>query len=477
MSDATATDLLFRPVDELAGLVRSGELSARELVQTSLDRIEELNPQLNAFVDVFAEDALAAADAVRPGDERPLAGVPVAIKNNRGVEGRRLTFAGDFLGDFIAPYDHNVTRRLRDAGAIVVGTTTLPEYGILPVTETRRFGPTRNPWDTDRTPGGSSGGSAAAVASGMVPFAHANDGGGSTRIPASCCGLVGLKPQRGRISLAPDVGEQFLVQDGVLTRTVRETAMLLDLLAGYEVGDASWAPPPAEPFAATAAREPGKLRIAVSLTPALEDIPLDPAYAAAARETGELLARLGHEVEEVEAPWQSNELMHPFTATFGSAVSVQIAFASLLAGRGPTAEDMETLSWWVWETCAGIDATQAELARIQLQGASRAVIAWMSQWDVVVTPALAEPPVPIGTIDPQGPDPRATFNRAGMFTPFTALFNVSGQPAISLPLTESNGLPVAVQLVGTPADEGRLLALSAQVESARPWAGRRPPVS
>jgi amidase len=233
MPDTSAADLMFRPVDELAGMVRSGELSSRELVQASLDRIAELDPQLNAFVDVYAEDALAAADAVGPGDERPLAGVPVAIKNNRAVEGKRLTLSAAFMGDFVAPYDHNVTARLKAAGAIVVGSTTLPEWGILPVSEARRNGePTRNPWDRERTPGGSSGGSAAAVASGMVPFAHANDGGGSTRIPAACVGLVGLKPQRGRISLAPELGEQFLVQDGVLTRTVRETSLLLDLLAG-----------------------------------------------------------------------------------------------------------------------------------------------------------------------------------------------------------------------------------------------------
>src|SRR4051794_41244439 len=220
MSTAAGADLLFRPVHELAGSVRSGELTARELVQASLDRIAELNPTLNAFVDVFAEEALAEADGIGPDDPRPFAGVPIAIKNNRAVAGRRLTFASDFAGDFVAPYDHNVVARLKAAGFVIVGTTTLPEWGILPTTETARFGPTRNPWDQSRTPGGSSGGSAAAVASGMVPIAHANDGGGSTRIPAACCGLVGLKPQRGRISLGPEGGDHPLAQDGGLTRTV-----------------------------------------------------------------------------------------------------------------------------------------------------------------------------------------------------------------------------------------------------------------
>src|SRR3954452_4845103 len=217
MSTAAGADLLFRPVHELAALVRSGALPARELVSASLDRIAELNPSLNSFVDLFAEDALAEAEATGPGDPRPFAGVPIAIKNNRAVAGKRLTFASNMVGDFLAPYDHNVVARLRAAGFVVVGTTTLPEWGILPTTETARFGATRHPWEQTSRPGGSSGGSAAAVASGMVPIAHANAGGGSTRIPAACCGLVGLKPQRGRISLAPEIGHHPLVLDGVLT--------------------------------------------------------------------------------------------------------------------------------------------------------------------------------------------------------------------------------------------------------------------
>jgi len=210
------TDLMFRPASELAGMVRAGDLSARELVQVSLERIEELNPALNAFVQVDAERALASADEIAPGDGRPFAGVPIAIKNNRPVRGLRLTYGCSLMTDYVSDYDHNVTRRLRDAGFVIVGTTTLPEYGILPTTEARLFGPTRNPWDLQRTPGGSSGGGAAAVAAGLVPVAHGNDGGGSIRIPAACCGLVGLKPARGRISLAPELGDSALAIDGVL---------------------------------------------------------------------------------------------------------------------------------------------------------------------------------------------------------------------------------------------------------------------
>src|SRR3954464_9341817 len=251
MADA---ELLFRPALELAGLVRGGELSSRELVAASLQRLDALNPDVSAFSAVFHDEALAAAAAIHPGDERPFAGVPVAVKNNRAIEGRRLTYCSDFTGDWRAPYDHNVVQRLRAAGFVIVGSTTLPEWGILPWTNTKRFGATRNPWDPARTSGGSSGGSATAVAAGMVPIGHANDGGGSTRIPAACWGFVAPKPQRNRISLSPEIGQSFLATDGVLTHTVADTAAALDVLAGREVGDAAWAPPPAEPFAAAARR-------------------------------------------------------------------------------------------------------------------------------------------------------------------------------------------------------------------------------
>ena len=474
---------MFRPVDELAGMVRSGEVGARELVQASLDAIDAHNPQLNAFVDVFAEEALAEAGKVGRDDPRPFAGVPIAIKNNRAVEGKRLTFAAEFMGDFVAPFDHNVTARLKAAGFIVVGTTTLPEYGIVPVTETARFGATRNPWDTERTPGGSSGGSAAAVASGMVPIAHANDGGGSTRIPAACCGLVGLKPQRGRISLAPELGHQFLVSDGVLTRTVRETALLLDILEGYELGDIAWAPPPGEPFATSAAAAPGKLRIALTTTTPLPDSPVDPVCAQAVRDAGKLLESLGHEVEEVEAPWQIPGMLELFTASFGPAVALQMAFAGMVAGREPTQEDMEPLSWAIWSVCKNITSTEALGAEAQLHGLARQLITWAAGYDAVLTPSLAEAPVTLGTIDPMSENPMGAFARSGQFTPYTATQNVTGSPAISLPLyarpdgDPDAGLPLGVHLIGQPAAEGALLALSAQLEQAHPWADRRAPVS
>jgi amidase len=470
------SDLLFRPALELATLVRSGELSARELVEASLARIDALNPELNAFVDVFHDEALAAAAAVHPGDERPFAGVPIAIKNNRAIEGRRLTYCADFMGDWPVPYDHNVVRRLRAAGFVVVGSTTLPEWGILPWTNTKRFGATRNPWDPARTSGGSSGGSATAVAAGMVPVAHANDGGGSTRIPAACCGLVGLKPQRGRISLHPEIGQSFLAIDGVLTRTVADTAAALDLLAGREVGDAAWAPPPDEPFATSAGREPERLRVALTVAPPL-DVPIEPARAQAARDAAALLESLGHEVEEADPPWRQPQLGELFTALFAPLVMLQVAQGRMIAGRDPAEGDMEPLSWALWNLVGGMSALDAHLAQAQLEIFARALLGWMDRYDVIVAPALAEAPVLLDDVHWQTDDPMGLFTRSAAFTPFTAVANVTGQPAISVPLYEHEGLPVAAQLFGRPAAEGTLLAVAGQLEAAHPWADRRPRVA
>jgi amidase len=477
------SDLMFRPASELAGMVRAGELSARELVQTSLERIEQLNPELNAFVQVDAERALAAADRVQAGDERPFAGVPIAIKNNRAVAGLRLTHGCSLMRDFVADHDHNVTRRLRRAGFVVVGTTTLPEYGILPTTEARLFGPTRNPWDTRRTPGGSSGGSAAAVASGMVPVAHGNDGGGSIRIPAACCGLVGLKPQRGRVSAAPELGESLLSTDGVLTRTVADTAAILDVLAGYEVGDATWAPPPSEPFAATASRPPvsdrsGGLRIAATTLAPIADAVVDPVCARAVADAGELLRSLGHEVDEVDPPWQVEGLQELFAAVFCVHIDLSIVFSGVVAGRGAggvSEKDMEPMSWAIHSMVGKLNAVGGFGATARLQAFTRRLVEFLEPYDALLTPALAERPLPLGTLDTAAEDPMSTFTRSGLFTPFTPVFNASGQPGVSLPLFHGDdGLPLAVQLVARPAGEGPLLALAAQLEAARPWADRRP---
>jgi amidase len=471
-------DLLFRSAAELASLVRDGEVTATELVDASLERIEVVDREVNAFTRVYADEARALAGQVGPGDTRPFAGVPIALKDIAASKGMRLTAGSDLFGEFTPDYDAHVIRRLKEAGFVPVGTASTPEMGILPVTEPRRFGPTRNPWDLARTPGGSSGGSAAAVAAGMVPLAHGSDGGGSIRIPAACCGLVGLKPSRGRISRGPESGDDMLVQDAVLTRTVAETAELLDLLHGYEPGDATWAPPPSEPYARAAARDPERLRIGMTMATAVET-EVHPESQRAAREAAELLSELGHEVTEIESPpWAEGDLLPVFMTVFGSHISTAVVLGGVVTGREPTEELVEPLTWQIFDRARSMGGMDYLLARLQLQALSRQIIALWSGFDVMLTPALAERPVPIGEIDPCGDEPWEAIRRAGRFTPYTAIFNVTGTPGISVPLLQGDdGMPLAVQLVGPPAREDLLISLAGQLERARPWADRVAPVA
>ena len=463
---------------ELASMIRAGELSAPELVESSLRRIDELEPRINAFTHVAHESALAAASEVGAGDSRPFAGVPIAIKDNRPVAGMPITMCSDLFADAVANHDAHLVRRLRDAGFVIVGKTALPEMGILPTTESRRFGPTRNPWDLERTPGGSSGGSAAAVAAGMVPIAHGNDGGGSTRIPAACCGLVGLKEARGRVSVGPDAGDSLLVQDGVLTRTVAETAALLDVLAGYELGDATWAPPSPEPFAELARRDPGRLRIGLALNPPLEGAMLDPVCERAARDASALLESLGHSVEEITPPWSNQDVLSDYTRVSAPMTSMSVMVGGRLRGRDPTPDDVEPLTWAMWERARSTDAVAFVSAEARIKALARKVVTFLDAYDAVLTPALARPPVPIGQIHGRGPDPWGHYRRSGYFTPFTAIFNVTGLPAISLPLYQTDdGLPMAVQLGGRPLREGVLLSLAGQLERELPWSGRVAPLA
>jgi amidase len=471
------SDLLFRSAGELAALVRSGELSARELVAESLGRIDECQPKLNAFTHVAHESAMAAAEKIGPGDPRPFAGVPIASKDSRPVADMPLTMCSDLFGDFVPKHDAFCVRRLREAGFVIVGKTALPEMGILPTSESRRFGPTRNPWAPDRTPGGSSGGSGAAVSGGMVPIGHGNDGGGSTRIPAACCGLVGLKSARGRVSVGPDAGQSFLVGDGVLTHTVGDTAALLDVLAGYEPGDANWTPPPPAPFAELAARPPERLRIGLALNPPLEGATLDPVCETAARDAAALLESLGHRVEEITPPWSGLDLLPDFTRAFGPAVSMTTLAGGRLAGREPSEDDVEPLTWALWERARSQDTLSLLAAQNRLESVARSLVAFLSSYDAVLTPALAARPLPIGEVHGRGPDPWDHYQRSGAFTPYTAIVNVTGQPAISLPLFHGDdGLPTGIQLIGPPAREDIILQLATELEHARPWADRRPSV-
>ncbi len=457
-------------------MVRSAELSAGELVAASLARIDELEPSVNAFTHVAHESALAAAAAIGPGDPRPFAGVPIAVKDNRPVAGMPLTMGSDLWGDFTPRHDAFLVSRLRSAGFVIVGKTTMPEMGILPTTEPRRFGPTHNPWASDRTPGGSSGGSAAAVAAGAVPLAHGNDGGGSMRIPAACCGLVALKPARGRVSAGPDIGYSFLTVDGVLSRTVAETAELLDVLAGYEPGDVAWASPPPGSYAMLSGREPGRLRIGVALVSPLEGVTLDPLHERGVRDAAALLESLGHGVEEIEPPWSELDLLPDFTRLFGPSASMTTMTGERLAGRELVESDVEPLTWAIWAHTRELSVMSYLAAQARLESVARSIVAFMAPYDAVLTPALAQRPVPIGEIHGLGPEPWTQYRRSGYFTPYTAIVNITGQPAIALPLFHGDdGLPVSVQLIGAPAHEEVLLSLASQLERARPWAERRPP--
>ncbi len=475
---ADQTNLLTRPASDLAALVRDGEVTARELAEAALQRIEALNPRVTAFTALDADRALASADEIETGDPRPFAGVPIAIKDLfTPIEGFRQTNCSELLAaGAVSNFDDHVVARIRDAGFVILGVTNSPEFGILPVTEPRLNGPTRNPWDLERTPGGSSGGAAAAVASGMVPIAHGSDGGGSIRIPSACCGLFGLKPSRGRISQAPVLGDHFLSTDGALTRTVADSAAMLDLLAGYVEGDSTWAPPPEEPFAAAAARDPGRLRVGVVKTsPIGSDV--DPLSVGAVDDAAALLSSLGHDVFDAPAI-DMPQLLPTFTVLWAVTVAGSVVLTAALAGREPTQESVEPLSWELYQQGMNTGAVQFAGAMVALQAASREIVARFEEFDVLLTPALGQRPVPIGTLDACSDDPMADFAESARFTPFTALWNVSGQPAMSVPLYQGeDGLPLAVQIVGRPVGESTLLSLAAQLEAAEPWSERLAPLA
>jgi amidase len=470
-------DLMFKSAIEQAELVRSGEVSSRELVEASLVAIDRLNDDLNAVVTRCDERALAEADAVQPGDDRPLAGVPLLVKDLAALtEGVRTTMGMRALEDWAPSHDSATVRRLRGAGAIVVGKTNLPELGILPVSEPLRFGPARNPWDTSRTPGGSSGGSAAAVAAGIVAIAHGNDGGGSIRIPASCCGLVGLKPARGRVSWAPDLSELAagFATDGVLTRSVRESALGLDIIAGYEPGDPYWAPDPSGSFVGAVGRDPGKLQVAF-IVESPNGVPVHDDCVSATARAAELLESLGHDVQQVEIEVDEGYVEN-FVTVWVAGTANEVNTWSRLAGRELDVDLLEPLTRQMYDMSLQLSATDYLGALDWLHDYSRRIVSMWEGIDVLLTPTLAQPPIEVGGLEPaEGEPPIKMLMNAGEWVPFTPVWNVTGQPAVSLPLHQSEaGLPIGVQLVGPPAGEELLISLAAQVEAAEPWSERRP---
>jgi len=464
-----------------AELVRTGQASALELVDDAIARVEKLNSELNAVIHPRFEKARAEASGTLPGG--PFRGVPLVVKDLlAGIEGDPHHEGMRFLRDAGYHADHTdaLAQRYLDAGFVCIGRTNTPELGIVPTTEPEAYGPTRNPWDTTRTTGGSSGGSAAAVASGMVAVAHANDGGGSIRIPASCCGLVGLKPSRGRTSLMPDfsVIDDLLIVELCVTRTVRDTAGVLDALQGAAVGDTARAPAPARPYVDEVVTAPRPLRIGLLTHNPLETGEIHPDCVAAAADTGRLLESLGHTVEETfPAALLDPALVGHFTTLWSATLVYNLRYWERKVGREITAADVEPLTWSLAEMGRAItapDYIEAQHAALEL---GRRVDEWnASGYDLLLTPTLGEPPVELGTFSTPD-EPLLGFIRAATFVPYTPLANMTGAPAISLPLYwNGDNLPIGVQLMAAYGREDLLLQVAAQLEQARPWVDRLPSV-
>jgi len=472
-----AEETAFMDAIAQAELVRKGDVRPVELVEAAVQRVERVNPQLNAVITPMFELALEQAKGELP--EGPFTGVPFLLKDLLAAyRGVRMAFGSAFFQDYVPDFDSELVVRLKRAGLVIIGKTNTPEFGILPTTEPRLFGPTRNPWDVGRSTGGSSGGSAAAVASGVVPAAHANDGGGSIRIPASCCGLFGLKPTRARNPLGPAVGDIIsgLVVEHAVTRSVRDSAALLDATSGPDVGDPYWAPPPARPFLQEVGADPGRLRIAY--TTGEGETQVHPDCVKAVEEAARLCAELGHEVEEKEIGLDVEAITPHFMTLWSAAQAWMADGMAGVAGRTPAPEMFEPLTWALIEMGRGFNAAQYLIALTALQGVARDFARRFQEYDLWLTPTVAEPPPPLGTFDSPPDNPLYGIVRAAAFVPFTPVCNITGQPAMNVPLHwNEEGLPVGVQFMARFGDEATLFRLAAQLEEARPWAGRRPPVS
>ncbi len=466
----------------MAALVASGEVSPRELVEAAIERAERLNPELNAIIHPFYEEAIEQAGGDLP--DGPFRGVPFLRKDlGAALAGEPLHMGSRLLKeiDFRSPFDSTLALRFRDAGLVTIGKTNTPEWGILPTTEPVAYGATRNPWDPTRSPGGSSGGSGAAVAAGIVPVAHANDGGGSIRIPASVNGLVGLKPSRARVSEAPVAGDTMsgLVSEFVLTRSVRDLAALLDWVSGPEPGDPYAALPPERPYVEELRREPGKLRIAL-LTEPLTDDTFAPEVVAAAEETALEIEALGHEIIRPDLSGASGgvDLFPTFMTRWAAGNAATADTIEMIVGRPLTADDVEPLTWALTEQ-GRRETGAAYLGAVARHQILARMVAGLheSGIDLLMTPTVGELPQPLGTYDDSGPEPMDAIVRARGFASFTGLFNATGQPAISLPLAESGGLPVGIQLIAPMWREDLLIRIAAQLEQALPWSDRRPGIT
>ena len=479
----------------LADLVRKREVSALELVEELIARIEAVNPKINAVICKLYEAARSAAAGPLDG---PFAGVPFLLKDLMApLAGVPMSQGNRVLAKVPSDCDAEIVRRYRKAGLIFVGKTNTPEFGLAPVTEPEAFGPARNPWDLTRTPGGSSGGSAAAVAARIAPMAHGNDGGGSIRIPASCCGLFGLKPTRGRTPLGPKQGEAWrgFAIGHAITRSVRDSAALLDATAGAEIGAPYAIAPPARPYASEVGAPPGRLRIAFTTAPFLAPT-IHQDCLEALRATAGLLKDLGHEVVEATPPFEAEPWLTAFMTIVAGETACDIALASQTAGRTLGFADFEAATYVIGLLGRTWSAGDYASAANYLQNWSRRLGEFLEGYDALLTPTLAGPPLPIGALRPTSAE-QAILNvvgalKAGWFMtatglakllatkslepiPYTPLFNVTGQPAMSVPLHwNAAGLPIGVQFAARLGDEATLFRLAAQLEQAKPWFDKAP---
>ncbi len=463
----------------LADLVRTGQVSAAELVESAIERIEALNPALNAVVYKFYDRARAAASEPPSG---MFGGVPFLLKDSFGHLAGVPTRQGSAF-EPATPKDHNstLTDRYLAAGLNPLGKTNVPEFALMSTTESRLYGPARNPWNTEYITGGSSGGAAAAVASGMVPVAHANDGGGSIRIPASCCGLVGLKPTRARTSIGPFIGDGWggLEVEHVVSRSVRDTAAMLDATAGSAPGDPYLAPAGPANWLAASLQNPGPLRIAAIRTRP-DGAPLHPECLAAVDRTAAICADLGHHVEEVDpvkawriTPEKFEQISNCYGAIYASSLVSQIDTITQETGQTPSGNNLEAYSLAVYELGKGVTGGAYQQAWTFMHQLGREMAAWHEQWDVALTPTTGLPPLRLGTLKPHTGDFAENFAIMAEFHPFPALQNSTGQPAMSVPLHWSaDGLPIGTQLIGRFGEEDLLLKLATQLEAAAPWEPR-----
>lgn len=494
----TYDDYLAYDALGLAGLVRTGEVSAVELLEVALARLEAVNPRINAVVHLMEEDARQAATDPVAG---PFTGVPFLAKDLATMYAGHPTSAGSrFLKDHVVTWDSELALRVKASGVTVFGKTNTPEWGLQPVTEPELWGPSLNPWNLERSPGGSSGGTGAAIAAGVVPMGGGGDGGGSIRIPASCCGIFGLKPSRGRTPTGPGRGQFWrgASVEHVVTRSVRDSAAMLDATHGADPGAAFEIPPPSGPWLDDVERDPTALRIAFTTIPCV-DTEVHQDCVDAVADAASLLASLGHEVVEDHVPIDGDAFAHDFLTVVAGELGADLDEAANAVGRRPRRHELEPATWALGLISGALSAQEYAAALRRMEIMARDVGSFFERYDIVLTPTVSVPPPPIGAVGPTPSERRQLaivgsfgsgrlVKAAGLidqaaksaldFIPWTPVYNMTGHPAMSVPLHWSNeGLPIGVHLVGRFAREDVLFRLAGQLERARPWFDRLSPLA